>query len=234
MELTEGSRNEDRQIWPMATPAQCFYCFECLSASFEHREPTDLVHIEELWEQYQNAKDPTGREESSAPPRVEVDEEMEDVLVEEEDNFEDEDEESEDNEETSSSTANNHPPSMLQLPSISRLQGLSPSSSSSGSTPSSLSASSSQSALTNPSSVSSETPKSSSNSSFFSSLSGRRHNKVGATLASQPTASTEETYPLFVTWNTISRHDHKSLRGCIGTFEAQGLSSGLKTYALTS
>jgi len=40
--------------------------------------------------------------------------------------------------------------------------------------------------------------------------------------------------PLFVTWNTISsRHGH-SLRGCIGTFEAQELDEGLSSYALTS
>lgn len=41
--------------------------------------------------------------------------------------------------------------------------------------------------------------------------------------------------PLFVTWNTISRRSgHRSLRGCIGTFEAQDLDSGLSEYALTS
>ena len=42
-----------------------------------------------------------------------------------------------------------------------------------------------------------------------------------------------EQYPLFVTWNTISRSGHKSLRGCIGTFEAQELEYGLRSYALT-
>jgi hypothetical protein len=45
--------------------------------------------------------------------------------------------------------------------------------------------------------------------------------------------STDQRYPLFVTWNTVSR-GHKSLRGCIGTFEAQDLEAGLKSYALTS
>ncbi|PWY92536.1 hypothetical protein BO70DRAFT_425223 [Aspergillus heteromorphus CBS 117.55] len=44
----------------------------------------------------------------------------------------------------------------------------------------------------------------------------------------------EEKYPLFVTWNTFSKHGHKSLRGCIGTFEAQELARGLQKYALTS
>ena len=42
-----------------------------------------------------------------------------------------------------------------------------------------------------------------------------------------------EAHPLFVTWNTVSRSGYKSLRGCIGTFEAQELESGLKSYALT-
>ncbi|KAI9735818.1 MAG: hypothetical protein M1834_001283 [Cirrosporium novae-zelandiae] len=44
----------------------------------------------------------------------------------------------------------------------------------------------------------------------------------------------EPSYPLFVTWNTISRRGHKSLRGCIGTFDPQPLSEGLRSYALTS
>ncbi|KAI1485524.1 AMMECR1 domain-containing protein [Biscogniauxia mediterranea] len=41
--------------------------------------------------------------------------------------------------------------------------------------------------------------------------------------------------PLFVTWNTVSaRSGHTSLRGCIGTFEAQELDEGLSSYAITS
>lgn len=41
--------------------------------------------------------------------------------------------------------------------------------------------------------------------------------------------------PLFVTWNTVSpRSGHTSLRGCIGTFEAQELEEGLASYAITS
>ena len=43
-----------------------------------------------------------------------------------------------------------------------------------------------------------------------------------------------EEHPLFITWNTVSRSGHKSLRGCIGTFEAQELEYGLRSYALTS
>jgi AMME syndrome candidate gene 1 protein len=38
-----------------------------------------------------------------------------------------------------------------------------------------------------------------------------------------------------VTWNTLSpTTGHKSLRGCIGTFDAVPLPSGLQTYSLTS
>ncbi|TDZ21820.1 AMMECR1-like protein [Colletotrichum orbiculare MAFF 240422] len=41
--------------------------------------------------------------------------------------------------------------------------------------------------------------------------------------------------PLFVTWNTVSpRSGHRSLRGCIGTFEPQDLEDGLSSYSLTS
>ena len=41
--------------------------------------------------------------------------------------------------------------------------------------------------------------------------------------------------PLFVTWNTVSpRSGNTSLRGCIGTFEAQDLDEGLSDYAVTS
>lgn len=40
-------------------------------------------------------------------------------------------------------------------------------------------------------------------------------------------------FPLFVTWNTVSRSGYKNLRGCIGTFEPQELEYGLRSYALT-
>ncbi|KAF3059754.1 hypothetical protein GL218_04840 [Daldinia childiae] len=53
------------------------------------------------------------------------------------------------------------------------------------------------------------------------------------------TTSADETIitesPLFVTWNTVSsRTGNTSLRGCIGTFEAQELDEGLSSYAITS
>lgn len=49
-------------------------------------------------------------------------------------------------------------------------------------------------------------------------------------------SSTITSSPLFVTWNTIasSSSSSRSLRGCIGTFEAQPIASGLESYALIS
>ena len=91
--------------------------------------------------------------------------------------------------------------------------------------PSSASSSSLQSASSTPvsglSEVSSATSKSSSRSSFFSRLKKAEKDSV-------------EDHPLFVTWNTVSRSGERRLRGCIGTFEAQELDEGLRSYALTS
>lgn len=98
----------------------------------------------------------------------------------------------------------------LQLPSISRLRDSTPSSQSSVSTPSSMSVNSSNTQLTSMTSV----------------------NEIVPTYASR--LAVTESYPMFVTWNTLSRSGHKSLRGCIGTFEALPLEKGLESYALTS
>lgn len=101
-----------------------------------------------------------------------------------------------------------------QLSSISRLKASTSSSrSSSASSPSTRSATSSNSQLTSHSSATSITP---SQPSYASRL------------------SVTDTFPLFITWNTISRSGHKSLRGCIGTFEAQPLASGLFKYTHAS
>lgn len=101
----------------------------------------------------------------------------------------------------------------VQLPSINRLQShLSPPSSAAttSSSPSNTSSNSLQSSSTNITlpSARAETP---------------------ARLRSP-----DQRYPLFVTWNMLSRSGHKHLRGCIGTFEAQDLAAGLKSYALDS
>ncbi|KAL8377425.1 hypothetical protein RB595_008212 [Gaeumannomyces hyphopodioides] len=52
-------------------------------------------------------------------------------------------------------------------------------------------------------------------------------------VAAAPPAPPAES-PLFVTWNTVSARHGPSLRGCIGTFEAQPLEEGLSAYALTA
>ena len=59
-------------------------------------------------------------------------------------------------------------------------------------------------------------------------------------LASVVAANIPASAPLFVTWNTFDDDDddddddETSLRGCIGTFEAQPLAEGLPEYALIS
>ena len=108
------------------------------------------------------------------------------------------------------------PASTLRPRELSRLQAPSPASASSSSTPSTLSATSLQ--IGHSSSAS----KASSRTSFSLSRNSP---------AQQPE---EEAFPLFVTWNTIGARGHKSLRGCIGTFEPQELPVGLESYALAS
>lgn len=95
------------------------------------------------------------------------------------------------------------------------------SSSSSASTPSSGSSTSLR------TEDSSTTSVSSSRSSLFSFI--RKPQDLGG----YPRPAVSDS-PLFVTWNTVSRSGNKSLRGCIGTFEAQKLDEGLRSYALTS
>ncbi|TVY31879.1 Uncharacterized protein LSUB1_G008520, partial [Lachnellula subtilissima] len=58
---------------------------------------------------------------------------------------------------------------------------------------------------------------------------------VGMQIRGSKQRSTITESPLFVTWNTISPTSHsRHLRGCIGTFETQPLSTGLSSYALHS
>jgi hypothetical protein len=100
-------------------------------------------------------------------------------------------------------------PSGLQIPRINRLQ----------------SQASDSSTATSPSSTS--------NTSSNSNLSNSTAMTTPGSRSGIPKSS-EQKYPLFVTWNTLSRSGSKSLRGCIGTFEAKELAVGLKSYALTS
>ncbi|PGH36081.1 hypothetical protein GX50_01093 [[Emmonsia] crescens] len=200
----------------MASPAQCFYCFECLSASFKGIEPPSLAVVEDLWEAFESPKDLAFR--SDFQDSADHLENGEGVANGDRSGAQDDDSEESDDEAGITS-----PPQKVQLPSISRLQGDSSSHSSNTSTPSALSNSSSRSALTSASSTTSISPRA---SSLFSRSKG--------TAASFSTDTADVTYPLFVTWNTLSSNGHKSLRGCIGTFEPQELAAGLKSYALTS
>ncbi|KAI4751693.1 hypothetical protein E4T52_15887 [Aureobasidium sp. EXF-3400] len=90
--------------------------------------------------------------------------------------------------------------------------------------------------------LNSGTPTSNSSSSSLTSRSTSASTSTPASTSSSRTSlssrsniSPSDSYPLFVTWNTVSpRSGQKSLRGCIGTFAAQPLEKGLADYALTS
>ncbi|CAG8378081.1 unnamed protein product [Penicillium salamii] len=171
----------------MATPAQCYYCFETLFASFEDREPANLAAIEALWEQHEQTKKLSDLEDQAEDTEQDSINDSEDASI-------------------------SSPPQRLQIPGVSRLQGELSASSSTATTPSSASNTSANSLQSSSTNIT--TPASTSGTS--------------SGLAS------DQKYPLFVTWNTLSRSGHKSLRGCIGTFEGQELAAGLKSYALTS
>ncbi|CAD6579497.1 MAG: hypothetical protein ASARMPRED_009158 [Alectoria sarmentosa] len=210
----------------MATPAHCAYCFEILTADLEDREPLEYRQVLDLWAQYDSftkakATEPEEDDEDEQDLDLQDGDDLEDDS--EVDGLEEEDEEDEDQEDEQPEELAQTTPSKLSLPSISRLQAPSPASaSSSSSTPSTLSTTSSNATIDSAS-------KSSSKTSFFS-FGSRRSRQPSPTAPSK-----EEEHPLFVTWNTISpRSGYKSLRGCIGTFEAQELGAGLRGYALTA
>lgn len=181
----------------MASPAQCYYCFECLSASFEGRDPLSLAAVEELWEQHEQVKKlaviQNTEELGSLQGKVDQCQQIVDG--------------------EGTSVSKNYRPQNIKLPSISRLKSQPSSDSSSSST----------------------TPSVQSNNSSHTALSS-------STTVTTPTSNTSSgqqkpkyrQHPLFVTWNVVSKNGHKSLRGCIGTFETQELAAGLKSYALTS
>ncbi len=102
---------------------------------------------------------------------------------------------------------------------ISRLLAPSSSTTSSSSVPSTSSTPSGVSA------ASSATSKHSSRSSILS---------LRTRLRREEKAQISGSAPLFVTWNATGRGGEKRLRGCIGTFEAQELDEGLRSYTLTS
>lgn len=200
----------------MATLAHCLYCFDVLVAKLEKRKHLNLRQVEDLWTRYQS-KDELGSSTSLDPDHDPKPEDEDDSMSESDEGLEEPSTDEDEGKAAAEEPAAQQ--STLRLPSISRLQAPSPSSASTPSTPSSFSASSSRLALDEASS------KTSSSTSIFSF--GRRSQQPSPALR-------EEHYPLFVTWNTISARGNKSLRGCIGTFEPQELSTGLANYALTA
>lgn len=220
----------------MATVAHALYCFESLAADLEKREGLSLLQVQDWWDRYNtrggNGDDNYDEDEEGNLDVLEV--RPRQGQKEEEDPSLDDDDDSDSNEgqldpppptsSRQSETSNNID---LRLPSISRLQQHpSSSSSTSSSTPSSLSTTSSRADVSSSSAAS----KSSSKSSFFSFGGGQR--SPPSTANNKPE---RQEHPLFVTWNTVSeRTGNKSLRGCIGTFDAVDLGSGLKSYALTA
>ncbi|KAI9368291.1 AMMECR1 domain-containing protein [Aspergillus egyptiacus] len=176
----------------MATPAHCFYCFECLAASYDGDEHVSLDAVEELWErfgQYKKIAELQDKTESLSEAQTEL---------------------------SGQQAVNDSGLQTIRRPTIDRLQSQATSSETSESTTPSTTSNKSLSSI-----FSSATTSSSVSSQ--SDTPGERQQRL-----------TEQKYPLFVTWNTISKSGRKSLRGCIGTFEAQELSHGLKSYALTS
>jgi len=189
----------------MATTAHSIYCFEALVASLEKRNALTLKQVEDLWEQYERRNDTPEGQDGSGLDDNDEDAEMTDG----------DQEELEEGDKGKGIAAPT--PSSLLPRDISRLQASSPASASTSSTPSTLSANSSQAALRDAS-------KSSSKTSFFS-----FSRKSPASPVKQ-----EEEHPLFVTWNTVSSRGSRRLRGCLGSFDAHELSSGLRSYTLAS
>lgn len=197
----------------MASPAQCFYCFECLSASFEDREPISLAALEDLWEQHEQVKKLSAIQDTDELVSLGENDNQSQQIVDNDINN-DEDIDTVVKSPGPSAKKPHRPHHTLKLPSISRIKSQPSSDSSSASTtPSIQSTNSSHTALSNSTTVTPPIP----------------HPPQSA-----QTKPKNRQYPLFVTWNTLSKHGHKSLRGCIGTFEAQELSAGLKSYSLTS
>ncbi|KAJ5805421.1 uncharacterized protein N7503_003023 [Penicillium pulvis] len=176
----------------MANAAQCYYCFESLSSSFEDHNLINLAAVEALWEQHEQTK-----KLSSLGSRAQADWDTEE----------------EDDASGPPFSVNDEPQTSIQSkglkpPAVSRLQSQTSSS------------------------TSSSASNTSSNSLLSSSTAATTPSAQSGSLGSD--SKSDEKYPLFVTWNTISRSGSKSLRGCIGTFEAQKLESGLKSYARNS
>ncbi len=205
----------------MATIAHCLYCFEVLSAALENRKALSLRQVETSWAQY-NAS--AGARDENADLVDGHDEEMTDLEGEEDSADEEEEEEGEEKEEAHGdglAPAGLSAPVPVHNRNLENLLAPSPQSASS----SSLSPLSVSSSTTTPPSGATSPPSNLESKSAAKPLLYSLFNRI---------ARGEEEYPLFVTWNTHNSRGYKSLRGCIGTFEAQKLSRGLESYALTA
>jgi hypothetical protein len=192
----------------MATEAHCAYCFECLTASLEKYPPLSLRATEDLWAKYhESAQEEGSAEKPHGPSR---------------------DDAVHGGDPESDALSGAAEPASAKPAAISRLLASCPSTASSSSVPSAASSTPSLAATNTSSNISDSASKSSSRTSLFS-LAGR----LGRGTKRRSLSGSAE-YPLFVTWDTRSRSGHKNLRGCIGTFEAQELADGLRSYALTS
>lgn len=122
----------------MANPAQCYFCFESLSASFGGYKPISLPALEDLWEQHEQAKKLATLEDTDDDPQQIAEDDCEDAEG--------------DAVQGGVSNAKVNRPNAIKLPSINRLQSEMSSNSSSASTPSSQSVSSGSTSVTTPSS----------------------------------------------------------------------------------
>ncbi|KAL6721012.1 hypothetical protein ACLMJK_000112 [Lecanora helva] len=223
----------------MATKGHCAYCFEVLAADLQKRPALSYRQVQELWEQWHILGKPRapGEEEDEGESVIDTQDEDDEREMMDDTEEEEEDEESAEEEEAHAGTQEQKSvPSTLQLPRISHLRVPTPSTPSSSSSSSTPSISSSQLPT---SSNTSTTSKSSSATSFFSfSSRSKQPSPLPSTTIPAPTIPPpprEESHPLFITWNLISpRAGRKTLRGCIGTFDPQELSHGLKSYAFSA
>ncbi|OBT39797.1 hypothetical protein VE00_09670 [Pseudogymnoascus sp. WSF 3629] len=116
-------------------------------------------------------------------------------------------------------------PDTLQLPTPSSLSATTPSSGSSSST-----------SLRSPTPLTPSSAGTSAPPSRASTSAPSPYHPIGQSISSRSAQSSALTStPLFVTWNILTPPlQSRQLRGCIGTFEAQPLDTGLSTYALAA
>ncbi|KAI9728468.1 MAG: hypothetical protein M1828_003870 [Chrysothrix sp. TS-e1954] len=237
----------------MATTAHCIYCFEVIHAQFEEREPMRLAEVEATWNAYHDSLLPPSKKHPQASPSP-----LDGTSTAQDDGEAEEDVEqpstTSDDEAEAQNTADGEPEdvqtaqsptkrpkrrrkSLLSVPNLlqHRQQMQPPSQSPSRShlvNASNSGSGSGSSASSTPSSTLQTPASSTSLSSASSSLSSL------PTASPTPPSSTKPVTesPMFVTWNSVTRSSytgrtHKSLRGCIGTFETQPIEKGLRTYA---